>query len=469
MLTTQDHIHFIGIGGTGISAIARVLLERGVPVSGSDRQPSPLAEALKAAGVRVAIGHAAENVAGATLVVRSSAVQDDNVEVQEARRLGIPVLKRADFLGRLMVGQAGIAVAGTHGKTTTTGMIAWMLTDQGREPSFIVGGVLGNLGANARAGRGAHFVIEADEYDRMFLGLRPEIAVVTNVEHDHPDLFPGEQDFTAAFDAFVDLLPPSGTLIAWGDSDQPRRLAARAQAAGRQALTYGESPANDFRLVRLEARAGAGFAFDLLSGGQRLGRIALQVPGAHNALNASAAAAVGLQVGLPYSAVAESLGRFTGVGRRFEVRGEAGGVVVVDDYAHHPTEIRATIAAARARYPDRALWVVWQPHTFSRVAQFEGGFAGAFGGADHVIVTGVYAAREAPPPGFRLDRLVAAMGHPDARLVERLEEVSAVLRAGLGPNSVLLVLSAGDADRVSAEVYQALGGAPDLLVTGADA
>lgn len=458
MLSPSDHVHFIGIGGTGLSAIARVLHESGYRVSGSDRQASPLSDALRETGVTVMVGHTAGNVAGADLVVRSSAVPDDNVEVRAARENGIPVLKRSDFLGALMAGKIGIAIAGTHGKTTTSSFAAWMLSDQGLDPTFIVGGVVANLATNARAGRGEHFVIEADEYDRMFLGLAPKIAVITNVEHDHPDLFPTEADFLEAFEQFVDRLQPDGILIGWGDDPVVSRLLERAAAAGKGTLTYGLSDGCELQATGLEAVAGAGYAFDVRFGEKMRVHMALQVPGRHNVLNALAVVGIGLQVGLSPEHIAQSLARFSGAGRRFELRGEIGGVCVVDDYAHHPTEIRATIAAAKARYPDRALWVTWQPHTFSRVMLLSDAFAASFAGADHVIVTDVYAARESRPEGFSLDRLVAAMEHPDARQIGGLEDVAAYLSAHLAPGSVLLVLSAGNADRISEMVFNDLAG-----------
>ena len=458
MLKPSDHIHFIGIGGTGLSAIARVLHESGYRVSGSDRQASPLSDALRETGVTVMIGHEAANVTGAGLVVRSSAVPDDNVEVRAARQQGIPVLKRSDFLGALMAGKTGVAIAGTHGKTTTTSLAAWLFSDQALDPTFIIGGVVADLGTNARAGRGEHFVIEADEYDRMFLGLAPKIAVITNVEHDHPDLFPTEADFREAFEQFVDRLLPDGILIACGDDAGARRLADRAAAQGRRTLTYGLEAGRDLQAVQLEPVPGAGFSFEVRLHGQPAGRISLRVPGRHNVLNALAVFGIGLQAGLTADRIAASLGRFTGVGRRFELLGEAGGVVIVDDYAHHPTEIRATISAARARYPGRPLWVTWQPHTFSRVALLSSEFSASFGEADHVVVTDVYAARESRPEGFSLKALVAAMGHPDARQIDGLEAAAQFLTAKLTPGSVLLVLSAGDADRISRLVYNDLSG-----------
>jgi UDP-N-acetylmuramate--alanine ligase len=354
----MTRIHLIGIGGTGLSAIARVLLESGYAVTGSDRADSPFARDLRAAGVTVSIGHLPENVRGADVVVRSSAIPDDNPEVVAAREQGIPVLKRADFLGSLMEGKTGIAIAGTHGKTTTTSMIAWMLSALNEDPSFIVGGVLGNLGVNARAGKGSTFIIEADEYDRMFLGLKPFIEVVTNVEHDHPDCYPTPEDFQAAFVEFVRRLPADGTLIACGEDDGATQLLTEAKKLGKRTVVYGDEA--EVRAEHLKPNNKGGFTFDAVVRG-KLCVVALQVPGRHNVLNALAALTVASLLDLDLVDAARALSQFSGTGRRFEVRGEAGGVTVIDDYAHHPTEIRATLAAARDRYPGHRIWAVWQP------------------------------------------------------------------------------------------------------------
>ena len=458
----MTRIHLIGIGGTGLSAIARVLLEMGHTVSGSDRAESTFTRDLRSAGVTISIGHRPENVRGADLVVRSSAIPDDNAEVTAARAAGIPVLKRADFLGSLMEGKTGIAVAGTHGKTTTTAMIAWMLTALKQFPSFIVGGVLANLGVNARAGKGNTFVIEADEYDRMFLGLKPTIEVVTNVEYDHPDCYPTPKDFQAAFVEFVQRLSEHGTLLACAEDAGAADLLERAKELGKNTVAYGirhtangeQKTAETFATILAPNKKG-GFTF----GASVLGESAmveLQVPGKHNVANALAALTVAQLLGLPLKDAAQALGQFTGTGRRFEVRGEAGEVVVVDDYAHHPTEILATLAAACSRYPDRRIWVVWQPHTYSRTQALFDGFANSFGDADEVIVTEVYAAREAKQD-FSSRQIVDAMPRP-ARFIASLSKVSKYLISHLRPGDVLLVLSAGDADQVSTEVLAHLKG-----------
>jgi UDP-N-acetylmuramate--alanine ligase len=466
----MQHIHLIGIAGSGLSAIALVLLESGYTVSGSDRQPSPLSRRLEGAGAQVFYGHRSENVAGADLVVRSSAVPDDNVEVQAARAFGIPVLKRSDFLGQLLNGRTTIAVAGTHGKTTTTAMIAWMLTALGKDPSYVIGGVSANLGTNAHAGKSDLFVIEADEYDRMFLGLQPHVAVVTNVEHDHPDCYTTPQDFQDAFASFVACLQPSGTLVTCADDPGAAALVEVARRTGRHAVSYSLEthtlPA-DYTAANLGSNSTGGYSFTLLRSpeAQNLASVQLQVPGRHNASNALAALAVADLLALPIDQAAAALNQFRGTARRFEIRGQPAGVTVIDDYAHHPTEIRATLQAAQVRFPGCPLWAVWQPHTYSRTRTLAAGFLTAFTGADHVIVTEVYAAREAlPADGFSAHQLVQQMpaeseaGSKDVHFAATLAEAVDILIKQVRPGEVVLVFSAGDADWISTQLVQALSG-----------
>ncbi|MBN1146525.1 MAG: UDP-N-acetylmuramate--L-alanine ligase [Anaerolineales bacterium] len=448
-----------------MSAIATVLLERGYAVSGSDRQFSPMIRNLQEAGARVFLGHDADHVAGVDLVLRSSAVPDDNVEVQAAFEAGIPVLKRSDFLGELTSGQQAIAVAGTHGKTTTTAMIAWALADMGLDPSYVIGGASVNLGRNAHAGLGRYFVIEADEYDRMFLGLRPQVAVVTNVEHDHPDCYPTLEDFQQAFREFAARIEPGGVLAACGDDPGARQLLVEAAPEDRLVVSYGiRWEGCHYRASNLALNRMGGFDFDLLRQGEGpLASIRLQTPGEHNVLNALATLAVADQLGLDLGGAAASLGEFRGVGRRFELRGEASGVTVIDDYAHHPTEIRATLAAAKARFPGRVIWAVWQPHTFSRTRTLLDDFLAAFGDADHVLVMEIYAAREAPPPdGFSACQVVQALrggagpGGVDAYYAANLQAALELLTDRLQPGDVALVLSAGDAIWISERLMETL-------------
>jgi UDP-N-acetylmuramate--alanine ligase len=460
----MTHIHFIGIGGTGLSAIARLLLEMGETISGSDRVLSPFAEKLQADGATVFIGHRAENVAGADWVVRSSAIADDNPEVQEARTRGIPVYKRADFLGRLMEDKIGIAVAGTHGKTTTTGMIAWMLFMLGRDPSFIIGSTLSNLKTNARLGKGRPFVIEADEYDRMFLGLKPFFAIVTNLEHDHPDCYPTFEDMYAAFATFANLIPDDGTLIACLDDAGASALMNGVRKSGKNVLGYGLQGENtinapQWTLARnLKPNTRGGFDFEVVSNlfpETETIPVSLQVPGKHNVQNSLAALSVAALLGLPPKKAAESLGEFRGTSRRFEVLGEANDITVINDYGHHPTEIKATLAGARARYPERRIWAVWQPHTYSRTQTLFEHFVSAFGDADEVLVTEVYASREAKQD-FTSAMVVSSMRHPSAHFTAELKDTTKYLLDHLRPGDVLIVFSAGDADQVSANVLAGL-------------
>lgn len=461
----MTHVHFIGIGGSGLSAIARLLLESGYTVSGSDRALTPFAEEVRKAGATVYIGHHPRNLEGADWVVRSSAIPEDNPEVDGAKRAGIPVYKRADFLGRLMEDKTGIAIAGTHGKTTTTAMTAWVLTQLGRDPSFIVGGVVNNLGVNAHAGKGKAFVIEADEYDNMFLGLKPQIAVVTSVEHDHPDFFPTLATMFQAFEKFVNLLPADGTLIVCAEDPGAVALISHMQKNDRDFVSYGvqsEMTINTSLWVMardLMPNERGGFDFivttNLSSKTSTSVKVSLQVPGQHNVRNALAVLAIVGVLGLSRRKAAQALSEFTGTGRRFELRGEVNGIRIFDDYAHHPTEIKATLSGARARFPEARIWAVWQPHTYSRTKTLFLDFARAFKDANEVLVTEVYAARE-PQEDFTSAEIVSTMPHLSARYIKTLPEVTEYLLQQLQPGDVVLVLSAGDADQVSTDVLKGL-------------
>jgi UDP-N-acetylmuramate--alanine ligase len=461
----MTHVHFIGIGGSGLSAIARLLLESGYTVSGSDRALTPFAEDVRKAGATVYVGHHPRNLNGVDWIVRSSAITEDNPEVEAARRTGIPVYKRADFLGRLMEDKTGIAIAGTHGKTTTTAMIALVLTKLDRDPSFIVGSVMSDLGVNAHAGTGSTFVIEADEYDRMFLGLKPQIAVITSIEHDHPDCFPTLESMYAAFEQFVDLLPEEGTLIACAEDPGAAALIPHVRKAGRNVISYGvqgDMTINtplwmQARDIKANQRGGFDFTAttNMASKTSTSVKVSLQVPGEHNVRNALAVLAIVSVLGLSRKKAAQALGEFTGTSRRFELRGVINDIHVFDDYAHHPTEIKATLAGARARFPQARIWAVWQPHTYSRTKTLFLDFARAFNDADEVIVTEVYAARE-PKEEFTSAEVVSAMPHRSARYIKALHKVTDHLLKHLQRGDVVVVLSAGDADQVCADVLKGL-------------
>jgi len=461
-------VHLIGIGGIGLSAIAKVLLEEGGRVSGSDLKLSPITDALAARGATIYQGHRAENVGDAELVIVSSAIPADNPEAAAARVRGIPVVKRDWMLGRMMEGRFGIAVAGSHGKTTITAMIALVLTEAGLDPTFIVGGILGNLGTNARAGRGEHFVIEADEYDRTFLGLRPSIAVVTNIEMDHPDCYPGLDDLVEVFREFVHLVPADGCVIGCGDEERTReilgeRLGRRLGGGlrgtqGSGVITYGLSEGVDWRAVDIRSNELGGHDFVALHDGHAVGEFGLRIPGLHNVQNSLAVLAVAHRLGLHLTEVAKTLRSFRGVLRRFEVKGEMDGIVVIDDYAHHPTQIRTTLRAARERYPQRTIWAVFQPHTYSRTKALLGEFAASFADADHVVVTEIYAARELDDLGVSAADIVARMRHLDTRYIPGLNEAADYMLDHLKPGDVLITLGAGDGYKVGEDVLVELAG-----------
>ncbi len=425
-------------------------MERGEQVSGSDQADSPFAAALAAAGVPITIGHAAQAVAGADLVVASSAIPAGSPELVAAEAAGIPVLRRPAFLGELVAGYQTLAVAGTHGKTTTTAMIAWILSEAGLQPSFIIGGIPADFGVNARHGAGRHFVIEADEYDRTFLALRPFLAVVTNVEHDHPDYYRTAAEFQAAFEQFVSQIQE--TLIVCADDP----VAAELSAPGLRRITYGLTPAAEWRAEEIRDNAAGGSDFLALRGEELMGLVRLRLPGLHNVRNALAAIAAADLVGVGFGAARSALAKFRGVGRRFEILGEAQGVTVIDDYAHHPSEIEATLQAARQRFPQADLWAVFQPHTYSRTKAFADRLARAFGAADHVIVVDIYASREALDPEVSAGRLATQIEGKDVRFIPELERAAERLIAEIVPGSVVLTLSAGDGNRVGRLVLDGL-------------
>lgn len=459
-LTPGMRLHIVGIGGAGMSAIARVLLGRGFRVSGSDQQRNAQTDALAAAGATIHIGHAAEFVDDADVVVVSSAVPPTNPEWIAARRRGLPVIKRADLLGELMQGSFGIAVAGSHGKTTTTGMIAHILIECGLDPTVILGGTLPELGGNGRFGQGPHFVVEADEYDHMFLGLRPQMAVITNIEHDHPDLFPTAAGYRDAFARFAALLPPDGRLIVCADDPGAAELPAALQPSAAHVITYGlgESAGKqpDVRALDVRPNQMGGSDFVVEVAGQSVGLARIRLPGQHNVRNALAALIVALELEIDFAQACRALAGFGGVQRRFQLIGEAGGVTVIDDYAHHPTEIRATLAAARQRYPGRRLWAVWQPHTYSRTRLLRDEFAAGFAQADRVVALDIYGSREPVDPGITTAEVVERMEHPHAVHVADRRDAADYLLERLRPDDVVLTLGAGDGDVIGRWILEGL-------------
>jgi len=449
--------HFVGIGGSGLSAIARVLLERGELVSGSDMAESTFLDGLRELGAQVTVGHAAENIRGADEVIVSSAVKEDNVEVAAARRAGLPVYKRSEFFGPLTQGKRTVAVSGTHGKTTTTGMISHLLVRQGLDPSFIAGGALTDFGgSNARAGKGDYFVIEADEYDRAFLGLSPWIAVLTNVEHDHPDCYPTIEDLQQAFAEFLDRVQPGGSVVVCADSPGAIRAVDDFKIRHPRAAvyTYAVDMEADWQATQIQANTEGGSDFLAVRGGGVMGRVRIRLPGMHNVCNSLAALCAADLCGIPFSHAAKFLAQYHGAERRFEIMGEACGITVVDDYAHHPSEIRATLSAARQRYPESRIWAVWQPHTYSRTRVLEKEFVQAFGEATKVVVLPVYRAREPMDAAFPIEEVVRAMTNTEAVYIPGLMEAVPYLTRELRCGDVLVMLSAGDANRVGEEVLR---------------
>lgn len=441
-------IHIIGIGGTGMSPIAVVLKEQGFNVRGSDQSASAMVERLRSLGIPVTVGQRAENVDGADLILYSSAVHADNPEFAAAKRLGIPTQKRAEFLVDLLENRNVIAVAGTHGKTTTTSMIASALSEIGAKPGFIIGSTPKNLGTNARNGASADFVIEADEYDRMFHGLRPALAILTLVEPDHPDCFPTEETYYEAFREFIRRCEPGAiVLIQSGDAVQPELV--RASGADVRMMRYGFKDDDDFRVENARPIVNGGFAFDFVVAETGVREaVQLSVPGIHNVLNAAAAlAAVSLR-GQDLNAAASTLSKFVGSARRFEKSAESEGITIIDDYAHHPTEIRATLSAARNAFAGRRIWALWQPHTYSRTQQLLASFIRAFDEADRILVAPIYASRETDN-GFGNSDLKEAFRdvRPDAIFADTNEDAIKILTAGLTSGDVVVTLSAGDANQ----------------------
>lgn len=452
--TMTSHIHFIGIGGAGLSALAQVMLGRGEVVSGSDpTAPSPITNALEKLGATIYANHDAGNITGADLIVTTSAAPGDNPEIIAAHLQQIPILKRRDFLREITRGYDVIAVSGSHGKTTTTAMIGLMLEAGGLDPTVVVGGIVPGWQTNARVAEQAEnkwFVIEADEYDHAFLGLNPKIAVVTNVDYDHPDLFPTRETYRAAFGQFLKQTRADGVCITCADE---HGLAALAESHAPRLIRFGIRAENEWRATSVKSNARGGSDFAIYQHDRFVGNASVQVPGEYNVLNALAAVVAADTAGVKIETALATLAQFGGVGRRFQVVGIYNGATLVDDYAHHPTEIRATLHGARMRFPTQRIWAVFQPHTFSRTRTLMDEFARAFGDADMVLITEIYAAREQDTSGLSaraiLERMHQLMPHPNARYVENLDTAQDILRKELCPGDVLITLGAGNVNRVA--------------------
>ncbi len=456
-----SRIHFIGIGGAGMSGIAEILLsdeQVDLAVSGCDKAKGEATERLESLGAEIWEGHSPDHLDGVDLVVTSSAVAEDNPEVREARRRGITVVRRAEMLGELMRLRYGIAVAGTHGKTTTTSLVGTVLTEAKLDPTVIVGGRLRLLGTGARLGHSQYLVAEADEFDRSFLRLTPVVAVITNIDRDHLDTYRDLADIQDAFVTFASRVPFFGRLIVCLDDPNVQQVLPRV--ADRRIITYGLSPQADLSAVEVEATPrGSRFAVrlrgDRLLGRIDLGRIDLPMPGRHNVLNALATVGVGLSLRIGFDTIARAIEGFEGVHRRFEKLGEWRGAAVVDDYAHHPTEVTATLEAAHQTFPGGRVLAVFQPHLFSRTRDLADAFGSALLGADLAVVTDVYASREQPIPGISGELVVEAArrsGHRDVHLCPRWQDAPALLAEHVRPGDVVVTLGAGDVNRLAQEL-----------------
>ncbi|RMI26206.1 MAG: UDP-N-acetylmuramate--L-alanine ligase [Calditrichaeota bacterium] len=437
------NIHFVGIGGIGMSGIAEVLLNQGYRVTGSDVQSSEITEKLARMGARIAYEHRPENVADADVLIYSSAVTPDNVEVQEAYRRKIPVIKRAEMLGELMRLKYGIAIAGTHGKTTTTSLTGAVLTEGGLDPTMIIGGKVRSMDTNAKLGRGEFLVAEADEFDRSFLSMIPTIAVITNIEPEHLDCYRDMEDLQQAFVTFANKVPFYGKVIACLDSPGVQEI---LQQFKRAVETYGFSTQADL-IARNPEFIREGTRFEVWYRSKKLGPVQVRLPGQHNILNALAAIAVGLELEVPFPAMQRALENFSGISRRFEIKAEGNGILLADDYAHHPTEVRATLQGARQSYPDRRLVAVFQPHLFTRTRDFYKDFARAFFEAEVLFVTDVYPSREKPIEGIT-GQLIAdaavAMGHKQVTYVPDKQQLPQAVLAALQPGDLVITMGAGD-------------------------
>jgi UDP-N-acetylmuramate--alanine ligase len=448
-----ERVHFIGIGGAGMSGIAAVLLSLRYQVTGSDLKASEVTDRLAHMGAKLHFGHKASHVAGADVVVYSAAVPPDNLEVLEAQRRSIPVIPRTEMLAELMRLKYGIAVSGTHGKTTTTSMIGLVMTEARLDPTLVIGGQVDLFKSNAKLGKGDYLVAEACEAFGEFFLLSPMVSVITNIDDDHLDYYGSIDKVRDAFTAFANKVPFYGCVILGIDDGQVRRILPQVK---RRVVTYGLAPDAQVaaRKVRLEK---AGTIFDLVFHGRKLGRVELKVPGRFNLKNALAAAAVGLELKVPFGKIAAGLGRFVGAQRRFEVKGSYKGAVVVDDYAHHPTAVSETLRAAKHFAGNRKLMVVFQPHLYSRTQLLRDKFGKSFSDADEVVVAAIYPSREKPIAGVTGMTVVEALRenrHPDARLIEDRTALLEYLKGRLDGGYVLVTMGAGDIWKVGSDLVQ---------------
>jgi UDP-N-acetylmuramate--alanine ligase len=452
-----QRVHLIGIGGAHVSAIAQILHAWGHTITGSDQKSSAMTEKLLALGIDVRIGHAAENLpAGAELVVMTSAAHGDNPEITAATERGVPVIKRAEMVARLMHGRYSIAVAGTHGKTTTSGLIAHMLVEAKLEPTYLIGGEVRSLGTNAAPGTGRYIVVEADEYDRAFLSYTPDVAVVTNIEPDHLDIYGTVEELQAAFVQFMSAAPVDGHVIACADSSRVRDAVDGGGVKARDISTYALTQEATWRATGIVPVEG-GQTFSVSHLGNELGTFTISLPGHHNVSNALAGIAAGSTIGIGPDVMRAALATYRGAQRRFEFVGEERGITVMDDYAHHPTEVReGTIAPARQRFPGRRLVLLFQPHTFTRTSYLLDEWKSCFAGADAVYITHTYAAREEAEAGLSGRDLAAAITSPAATYVDSFDDAAERVAADLREGDVFFTVGAGDVDSVGPKVLERL-------------
>jgi UDP-N-acetylmuramate--alanine ligase len=453
MFRRIQHIHFVGIGGIGMSGIAEVLCNLGFRVSGSDLKSSSVTERLQRMGVEFTEGHGAENVGDVDVVVRSTAVREENPEVVEARRRSIPVIPRAEMLAELMrLKPHTVAVAGSHGKTTTTSMVAAVLGRAELDPTVVVGGVVGAFGSNARLGKSDLMVVEADESDRSFLMLTPTIAVVTNIDREHMDYYNDMNDVRDCFRVFVNKVPFYGAAVLCLDDPHVQAVIPYVE---RRRVTYGLSAQADISAHGIRFNQGFGSSFTVWRASEAIGDVTLRVPGLHNVYNALAAIAVGFELEVPFTLIAEALGNFTNADRRFQFKGEETGVVVVDDYGHHPTEIKATLAAAKIGAAGRRIVVLFQPHRYSRTKDQMEEFARSFNNADSLFVADIYAASEDPIDGVTSEVLTEAIkryGHKNAHYIGTLDGAAEILRDQVREGDLVITLGAGPVYRAGEQL-----------------
>ncbi len=448
-------IHFVGIGGIGMSGIAEVLINLGYQVSGSDLKESDITRRLAGLGGTIAYGHRAENLADVDVVVTSTAVNQSNPEVQEANLRKIPVIPRAEMLAELMRMKYGVAIAGTHGKTTTTSMVATVLSHGDIDPTVVIGGRLDSIGSNAKLGQGEFLVAEADESDGSFLKLSPTIAVVTNVDEDHLDYYRDLDEIRATFIDFINKVPFYGLVVLCLDDENLQGMIPNVK---KRLVTYGMSSQADFQAAEIEHNSGDRTRFKVLFRGEELGYLSIRMPGRHNVLNALAAVAVGMELDMSFAAIAEGFQDFGGVGRRFQIKGEPNDIMIVDDYGHHPVEIKATLAAACSGW-NRRVVAVFQPHRYSRTEALFDDFVTAFYQADHIAVMDVYAAGEEPRPEVSADKLAAGIsghGHKSCCYTGDMEATLKHLLDVVKPGDIVITLGAGNVWQVGEELLKAL-------------